>query len=385
MRRLRIAIATTGRFHVLDLARELSLLGHDVVFYSFVPKYRAVRFGLPAGSHRGLLPFVAPYFLVQRLFPRRGSEFADRNLLRSMDTLIASRLEPCDVFIGMSGLCVESAREAKRKHGAVVFIERGSRHILSQKEILESMPGRRRESSAVPAHAVERELEGYGIADMITVPSKHVERSFLERGFPAGKMFRNPYGVDLRMFHQTPAPPRDPPTILFVGSWSYRKGCDILVEAWRMLKDVRLVHVGAIGDAPLPGDSNFLHFKPVPQWDLNRYYGMAHVFVLASREEGLSLVQLQALACGLPVVCTDRTGGEDIREMISDPTPVSVVPAGQSPPLAEAIRSALQIVRDGSRNRDYLGDSREMLSWRNYGERYHRKMEEVTSTLFSNN
>src|SRR5690242_18534482 len=35
--RLRIAIATGGRFHVLDLARELAALGHEVQLYSFVP------------------------------------------------------------------------------------------------------------------------------------------------------------------------------------------------------------------------------------------------------------------------------------------------------------------------------------------------------------
>ena len=36
-RRLRIAIATAGRFHVLDLARELNALGYAVDFYSYVP------------------------------------------------------------------------------------------------------------------------------------------------------------------------------------------------------------------------------------------------------------------------------------------------------------------------------------------------------------
>jgi hypothetical protein len=45
--RLRVAIATAGRFHVLDLARELNALGYAVDFYSYVPKTRALRFGLP--------------------------------------------------------------------------------------------------------------------------------------------------------------------------------------------------------------------------------------------------------------------------------------------------------------------------------------------------
>jgi hypothetical protein len=30
---MRVAIVTTGRFHVLDLARELAALGHNVAIY----------------------------------------------------------------------------------------------------------------------------------------------------------------------------------------------------------------------------------------------------------------------------------------------------------------------------------------------------------------
>ena len=59
-RRIRIAIATAGRFHVLDLARELNALGYAVDFYSYVPKSRAVRFGLPSACHRSLVLLALP-------------------------------------------------------------------------------------------------------------------------------------------------------------------------------------------------------------------------------------------------------------------------------------------------------------------------------------
>jgi hypothetical protein len=49
---LRVAIATAGRFHVLDLPRELTGLGYALDFYSYVPKLRAVRFGLPSACRR---------------------------------------------------------------------------------------------------------------------------------------------------------------------------------------------------------------------------------------------------------------------------------------------------------------------------------------------
>jgi glycosyltransferase involved in cell wall biosynthesis len=33
---------------------------------------------------------------------------------------------------------------------------------------------------------------------------------------------------------------------------------------------------------------------------------------MASIEEGMAMVQMQALACGLPLICTTNTGGEDL-------------------------------------------------------------------------
>jgi hypothetical protein len=45
----RIAIATAGRFHVLDLAREPNALGYTVDFYSYVPQSRALTQALAGG------------------------------------------------------------------------------------------------------------------------------------------------------------------------------------------------------------------------------------------------------------------------------------------------------------------------------------------------
>lgn len=375
---MHVAILTSGRFHVCDLARELDALGHDVAFYSLVPSSRTRRFGLPNRCNRWLGPYVAPFYAIAR--GARGTAFesnANSLLTKALDRIASRLIQRCDVFIGMSGMCLRTLQTVRRRYGAKVFVERGSRHILSQKEILDSLPRPVGSPSPVAEWSVAREVAEYELADTIVVPSLHVARSFIEKGIDQSRLFRNPYGVDLKMFPPTNAPLHQGiPQILMAGAWSLRKGCDILADAWRRLPGVGLLHVGPLGDAPVPKDLGFEHHPPVDQAQLTSFYARGHVFALASREEGLALVQAQALASGLHLVCTDRTGGEDLRQFLTDPEMVTVVPSGDSLALKNALGSALERARSTSGVRDYLGANRERLSWRAYGKRYNQALAE---------
>lgn len=383
MRPLRVAIATVGRFWVLDLARELAALGHDVAFWSSVPRRLTERYGLPPAAHRSLLPRLFPLLAAHRFGGSRLSAWAQPEILVTADRAIARRLAPCDVFIGMSGLCVESARVARDRYGAKVFIERGSRHVQSQKAILDDLSRRGIAADTVPDDYVDRELEGYALADRVVIPARHVEQSFVERGFPVEKLFRNPYGVDLSMFPPTPAPLDRPPTLLFVGAWSFRKGVDVLEAAWRKLAGVNLLHVGPVADAPLPTAPGFTHVDSVPQRVLRDYYAQAHLFVMASREEGLALVQAQALASGLPLVCTDYTGGEDLRAVLDDPGWINVVGSDNADALADGIRAMLPRALSLQGERNLLQAGRDKLSWAAYGRRYGAELSRVVPELAS--
>jgi glycosyltransferase involved in cell wall biosynthesis len=364
---MNIAIATGGRFHVLDLARELDAHGQEVAFYSYVPAARAERFGLPRRCQVSVLPVMAPILAAQRLAPRRWDETIAKWSTKTLDHAVAKRLRPCRVLIAMSGLFVETLRQAKDKYSATVILERGNRHILSQDKILRALDG----GSRIDPFVVERELIGYEIADFISVPSRHVFESFREYGVPAGKLLLNPYGCDLSMFPPTIRTGAGELTVLFVGTWSRRKGCDVLLQAWRTLKGVRLLHVGPVGDLPLPRDSGFRHVAPVTQQQLSVFYSQADVFALASREDGLALVQAQALASGLPVVCTARTGGCDLRDLVNLPEAVIEVEPGDVAAFASAMQCALDRVRSAPHApRQWPRAIREKLSWSAYGNRY---------------
>jgi glycosyltransferase involved in cell wall biosynthesis len=295
-----------------------------------------------------------------------------------LNRAVMMRLRPCDVFICMSGIYLEAACFAKQRYRAAIWLERGSRHILSQDEILAAMPGAQRPSPL----AIRRELAGYALADRVVIPSHQVAESFRRDRSTCAKLFYNPYGVDLAMFPpRREQEPSEPFSFLFVGIWSLQKGCDLLAEAVRKVPGVRVTHVGAIGDLDFPSDDErFVHIDPVSQPELTRFYVAADVFVLASRQDGFGMVLSQALASGLPVICTERTGGADLAHTPALAARITVVPAGDVDALSSAIAAWRNRVRAGADLPPLATSDRETISWVSYGRRYN---DELLSTIGS--
>ncbi len=365
---MKVAIASLGRFHVLDLARELDALGIDTKFYSYVPRKRAIHFRLPVRCHKGLLPLVAPLVGAQMFAGSVAPGLQERLMARSLNIALSLRLEQCEKLICMSGTYYEAAVRAKRDFGCEIWLERGSRHITSQLRIMSSSRAARQPSAFI----VDRELRGYDLADRIVVSSMQVWESFMQEDRSlANKLFVNPYGVDLDEFplRVSGTVGARPKTVLFIGAWSWRKGVDLLRDAIRMCDNVRLLHVGSIVDVPFPfGDAAFVHFDPVPQWKLKEFYSQADVFALASREEGLALVQAQALSSGLPLVCTTATGGTDLAHTPILSKRIFVTPPEDARGLASSIFAAIEFA--ATSDAELSEDDRAPLSWRAYGERY---------------
>jgi glycosyltransferase involved in cell wall biosynthesis len=337
-----------------------------VRFHSYVPNRRAQRFGLPARCNAGVAPFAAPGLAWQRFLPRFLPGASTRALEAGLNFGTILRLAPCDVFICMSGIYLEGAAYARRRYGAQIWLHRGSRHILSQDEILADTPGAERPTAAT----LKRELAGYRLADRIVVQARHVVQSFERDPEAMAKLIRIPTGTDLGTFR--PAPPRrasSPVALLFVGTWSLRKGCDTLAEAIGRTPGVTLTHVGTRGDLAFPTQDWFRSLGRRDQKELPEAYAQADAVVLPSREEGLSQVLIQALASGVPIICSDRSGGADLAHTPSLAERITEVPVGDTAALA----SALALWRDRLLARELppiAEVDRRTLGWRAYGERY---------------
>lgn len=139
-----------------------------------------------------------------------------------------------------------------------------------------------------------------------------------------------PNGVDIGQF--SPAAdradvrrrlglPPDRPIVLSVGNLKPIKGHDVLLEAVaRIPGRATLIFVGHddLGGSLQRYASSRVFDHDIRfvgrQDDVLPWYQSADLFVLPSRNEGLSNALLEAMACGLPVVASDVGGNRDVLE-----------------------------------------------------------------------
>lgn len=124
-------------------------------------------------------------------------------------------------------------------------------------------------------------------------------------------------GIDLNIFHYRTSMLReeynlkDKKVILGVSfGWSNKKGLDVFLELSKSLPEnyqIILVGTNEIVDKILPANIISIH-KTNNQEELSEWYSLADVFVNPTREDTFPTVNLEALACGTPVI-TFNTGG----------------------------------------------------------------------------
>ncbi len=141
----------------------------------------------------------------------------------------------------------------------------------------------------------------------------------------------------------------EPPVILSVGREALQKDHPTLVKAFGLARrevNARLVILGKLSAAyrerlkslarshGAEEDLGFVDFDENPF----RYMRRAALFALSSRWEGLSMVVIEALACGTPVVSTDAPYGP--REILGGWG--DLPPVGDAPALARALVATLR-------------------------------------------
>jgi glycosyltransferase involved in cell wall biosynthesis len=186
-------------------------------------------------------------------------------------------------------------------------------------------------------------------ADAFVSISRAIAEELKGAGYPSDRIHSLPNGVPV----PEPAWQRRPdwrasPRGVFVGRLAPEKGLDTLIDAWpivrRSIPDARLTLVGegpersalearatAAGLAVGPGQA--VEFRGA-LGDVATALRESDLFLLPSREEGMSIALLEAMAIGIPLVASSIPGN---RRLVSDFKHGRLVEPGDRDALANVI------------------------------------------------
>jgi glycosyltransferase involved in cell wall biosynthesis len=384
---MQVNIAVWGRFHAFDLANQLCKKDSLNLLITTYPTFKGAEFEIKQQYIKSLL-YLELFSRTWKKIPNRIKknnfqlfwlEWFDRDVVKSLE-------EGFDIFVGWSGACFWSIQKAKEM-GAMTIIERGSSHMAYQTEILEEEYDRwGLKFTATHPGVYEREIQSYAECDRISIPSLFSKRTFIAQGIPESKLIHVPYGTSLRDFY--PVKKKDDVfRVIYCGGINLRKGVPYLLQAFYELQlpNAELWLVGTLD----PEIESFLKKYSSDQIvlkgaqsqnQLRWYYSQCSVFCIASIEEGIAMVQPQAMACGLPIIHTTNTGGEDV---VRDGIDGFCIPIRD----VEAIKEKIVFFHENPDLRAEMGKNaleraRTSLSWDAYGDKI---LQEYSNLLVTKN
>ena len=259
------------------------------------------------------------------------------------DRYVAGRLPQADIFQGVVGQCEESLKRAQ-KLGARTVLDVINTHIEEFEFYVRKECSHFGTRSFIHPWMRERILREYEQADLVRVMSVPALNTFLERGFPQDRLVVVHPFVEVDQF---PRADFSQPLfrICFVGLLEPWKGFHYLIEAFDALnlQDSELVLWGGPGSRPVAryleekmGRNPRIQLRPVEVRKVGyaSVYASSSVFVLPSLSDGFGYAAIEAMACGLPVILTSRTGAS---ELVVDGKNGYVVPAADSESLRDRL------------------------------------------------
>lgn len=241
----------------------------------------------------------------------------------------------------------------------------------------------RRERQLVWNPAVEertkKELE---LSQKFLVPSSFVENSLKFSGIKKEQMFRCPYGVDIREFHQKTYQENykaRPLEFIYVGGVKELKGIYYLLEAFRQIPKEK-AYLTIVGKADLDSKDMEPYLScadftgMVLHSDIPGLLRHADVFLFPSLGEGLSLSALEAAACGLPLIVSENSG---INDGMTDGVEGFVI----SIQSIEAIREKVFWFTEHPEEIKKMGDAARKLALSYTWEEYYRNIGDIFKSM----
>lgn len=305
---------------------------------------------------------------LHHVFAEGGKNFCEK--------IIKTEIGKPDIIYGFQSASLELFKYAKEK-GIKCILEQTiapqkiQRKLL--KEEVEHWPGWQDDLDFPQENdpLAEREEAEWQLADLILAGSEFVVGGLKELSVSEDKCRVVPYGVSLEQFQPTkptllledtyPTTPSSlkregqgkggktigkpisrPLRVLFIGEVGLRKGVPYLLEALQILNS-KNIEARLIGKISIPREivkkyQKYAQFMgTIPRNQIHEHYAWSDVLVLPSICEGSATVTYEALASGIPVVCTPTTGS-----IVRDGVDGHIVPIRNRDAIVEVLENYLK-------------------------------------------
>lgn len=222
----------------------------------------------------------------------------------------------------------------------------------------------------------ERELE---LADLILCGSDFVKHTCLDFGIAPEKLKVVNYGVDVERFKNPNKEfkrGKENLKFIFAGAVGYRKGADILVQAWQLFsarnKGHELHFFGNVElDFPKNLENVFFHGQ-VNQLDLIEHMKSADALVFPSTFEGSAYSIYQSMAMKLAVITTPNSG-----TVLKNGKSAIIIEHGNPKKIAEAMEKLVENpqMRIELAEQAYL--EAQKYTWDSYGKKLKAIFQEI--------
>jgi glycosyltransferase involved in cell wall biosynthesis len=340
---------------------------------------RAVK-EVPAGFLRTLPHWELARSLLARIGadPRLVDAIWEQETLR-FDRGVARRgLDNVDGIYAYELSALASFREAQRRELPRVYEVPSPAHEFVQNLIqreIEQFPelddGKREYFLARQSRRTERQRQEWTLADVVIANSKFTRDSYAAAGLDVSKVRIVPLG----------APPTDeasiecgdrksePLRVLWVGTFSIRKGAHYLLSAWRRFAPSKSAILNVFGANGLPPNlisklPASIHLVPtIPRAALVEHYHAADVLMFPTLCDGFGMVVTEAFAHGLPVITTSRAGAADL---VRHGENGLIIPAGDASAIEEALEWCLSHREELRAMRQAALDTAKGIQWSDF-------------------
>lgn len=282
-------------------------------------------------SHNKGLKFIEnPGYAKILRYPYLNLKFRKGNFLNFIVNFVAAQIYGL-LFIGsaniqqvMGGIGLNFVLPAK---------------ILNKKVVYKATLHYSDDIAGFHRHGVLGKIENYMLSkcDRLVAMSSVIKNDFINNGIDRNKIVRIPNFIDTDKYK--PAKDEEKYELreklglkkaekvaMTAGAVEERKGISELIDTWKKVSDkFNNAKLLVVGPLPKKDETNYQYLihvqNKIKKYELENdvvltgevpsienYLKASDVFLFCSRTEGFGTVQAEALACGLPVICTNIPG-----------------------------------------------------------------------------